>query len=77
MSTPSEEIVNIGRRMAERWMTNAAGGNISMRVEDKIYISPRYADYKWSWQLKPEQIIAGPINSDELLSNPAFSREGT
>ena len=76
MRTPSEEIVYFGRRMAERWVTNAAGGNISIRVEDQIYISPRYADFKWGWQLKPEQIVSGPINSDELLINPSFSREG-
>ena len=76
MRTPSEEIVFFGCRMAERWMTNAAGGNISIRVEDQIYISPRYADFKWGWQLKPEQIVSGPINSDELLARPSFSREG-
>ena len=76
MKTPREEIVYIGRRMSERWMTNAAGGNISLRLEDQIYISPRYADYKWGWQLRPEQIVSGPINSDELIANPSFSREG-
>lgn len=74
--TPAEEIVYFGRRMAARWMTNAAGGNISMRVADHIYISPRYADFKWGWQLEPEQIVSGPIEGDALLSNPAFSREG-
>ena len=76
MRTPSEEIVYFGHRMAEQWMTNAAGGNISLRVEDQIYISPRYADFKWGWQLEPEQIVSGPINSDELSTHPAFSREG-
>jgi len=76
MRTPSEEIVYFGRRMAERWMTNAAGGNISIRGEDQIYISPRYADFKWGWQLEPEQMVSGSINSDELSTNPAFSREG-
>jgi len=76
MRTPSDEIVHIGRRMADRWMTNAAGGNISLRIEDQIYISPRYADFKWGWQLNPEQIVSGPIIGDAILSNPAFSREG-
>ena len=76
MRTASEEIVYFGRRMSERWMANAAGGNISIRVEDLIYISPRYADFKWGWQLEPEQIVSGYINGDELISNPFFSREG-
>jgi L-fuculose-phosphate aldolase len=79
MSKPNEfnELVaEIGRRMAGRWSANAAGGNISLRADDQIYISPRFADYKWGWQLKPEQIVSGPINDDTLLSHPNFSREG-
>lgn len=76
MRTPIQEIVEIGQRMSDRWMTNAAGGNISVRVGDQIYISPRYAGYKWNWQLSPEDIVSGPINSDDLLNNPSFSREG-
>jgi ribulose-5-phosphate 4-epimerase/fuculose-1-phosphate aldolase len=47
MQDPKEHVVEIGRRMDERWSANAAGGNISLRVEDQIYISPRFADYKW------------------------------
>jgi L-fuculose-phosphate aldolase len=76
MLDPKEHVVEIGRRMAGRWSANAAGGNISLRVEDKIYISPRFADYKWGWQLEPEQIIFGPIYGDSLLDHPSFSREG-
>jgi L-fuculose-phosphate aldolase len=76
MPHPNELIVEIGRRMAGRWSANAAGGNISLRAGNQIHISPRYADYKWGWHLKPEQIISGPINDDTLLANPAFSREG-
>jgi L-fuculose-phosphate aldolase len=62
--------------MAGRWSANAAGGNISLRTGDQIHISPRYADYQWGWQLKPEQIVSGPINNDTLVDHPAFSREG-
>ena len=76
MSNPDELIVEIGRRMAGRWAANAAGGNISMRVGDQIHISPRYADYRWGWQLEPEQILSGPIADDSLVGHPNFSREG-
>jgi len=76
MSNPDELIVEIGRRMAGRWAANAAGGNISMRVGDQIHISPRYADYRWGWQLQPEQILSGPIEDDTLVGHPSFSREG-
>ena len=47
MQDPKEHVVEIGRRMAERWSANTAGGNISLRVEYQIYISLRFADYKW------------------------------
>jgi hypothetical protein len=57
MTNPNQLIAEIGRRMASRWATNAAGGNISMRVGDQIHISPRFADLKWGWQLQPEQIV--------------------
>jgi L-fuculose-phosphate aldolase len=76
MPHPNDLIVEIGRRMAGRWSANAAGGNISLRVGDQMHISPRYADYQWGWQLKPEQIVSGPINDDTLLDHSSFSREG-
>ena len=47
-----------------------------MRSNDEMYISPRYADYKWGWQLTPAQIISGPVHDDTLLEHPNFSREG-
>jgi L-fuculose-phosphate aldolase len=47
-----------------------------LRAGDQIFISPRYADYQWGWQLEPEQIVSGPIDDDTLVDHPAFSREG-
>lgn len=76
MTSPEQLIVEIGRRLAGRWSTNAAGGNISMRAGEQIYISPRYADYRWGWQLQPAQIVSGPVAGDTLLARPDFSREG-
>ena len=76
MPSPSELIVEIGGRMAGRWSANAAGGNISLRAGDRIYISPRYADLRWGWRLHPEQILSGPIADDTLTGQPMFSREG-
>ena len=76
MPDPNELIVEIGRRMAGRWSANTAGGNISLRVGDQMHISPRFADLKWGWQLKPAQIVSGPIHDDTLIGRPDFSREG-
>lgn len=76
MQTIPELIAYVARRMFERRLTDMAGGNISVRSENTVYISPRYAGSKQHWQLDPEDIISGPLDTDELLEHPRFSREG-
>lgn len=76
MQTIPELLTYVGRRMFERRLADMAGGNISVRDGDTIYISPRYSGSKYNWQLNPEQIISGPVDTDDLLANPNFSREG-
>jgi L-fuculose-phosphate aldolase len=76
METPAEQIAYVGRRMFERRLADMAGGNVSVRDGNMIYISPRYSGSRHHWQLNPEEIISGPIDTDELLDNPRFSREG-
>jgi L-fuculose-phosphate aldolase len=71
-----ELIVMVGKLMFERRLTDMAGGNISARDGNTIYISPRFSGSIHHWQLKPEDIISGPIDTDEILQNPLFSREG-
>jgi L-fuculose-phosphate aldolase len=62
--------------MFERRLTDLAGGNISMRVGDFVYMTPRYSGARYHWDLSPEQILYGRWDNDELASNPQFSREG-
>jgi len=76
MKTIPEQIVYIGQLMFERHLTDIAGGNISVRDDDKIYCTPRYAGHKMHWHLSPMDIVVGSLESDELLENPLFSREG-
>ena len=70
------QITYVAQLMFNRRLTDIAGGNISVRDGDKIYISPRYAGTRQHWRLSPEDIISGPIAGAELLENPRFSREG-
>ena len=76
METTAEKIAYVGRRMFERRLTDMAGGNVSAREGDRLYISPRYSGSRRHWQLTPEDIIWGDIHTDELLDHPGFSREG-
>ncbi len=71
-----EQIIYAGHRMFERKLLDICGGNISAREGDTIYITTRYSGSQRHWQNQPEDIISGSINSDELFTNPRFSREG-
>jgi len=76
MTSIAEQICYVGRVMFERNLTDIAGGNITVREGDTVYCTPRYAGNKWNWQLNHENIVAGPVLTDELISNPSFTREG-
>ena len=71
-----DQILYIARRMFERRLTDMAGGNISARAGDDLYITPRYAGSKQHWQLEETDILHGPIATDDLFAQPRFSREG-
>ncbi len=73
---PSEHICLAGRILFQRKLTDLAGGNISMRVGDLVYMTPRYSGAVYHWDLTPDQILCGRWDNDEVSSNPQFSREG-
>ena len=75
MPNPAEEIVAVGKLMFERKLTDIAGGNISCRHEDQIYITPTGAGQKYLWNLNVTQIISARIITDELLEHPQHSNE--
>jgi L-fuculose-phosphate aldolase len=75
-NTPQSQIAYIGKVMFERSLTDFSGGNLSIREGNTIFISPTKAGHCWHWQLDPEEIVSGPIDTDDLTKHPAFSREG-
>ena len=76
MPTIPEQIATVGREMFERRLTDFSGGNISVCSEGLVYVTPRFAGGKKHWKLDPSDILCGPLNTDDLLNNPLFSREG-
>jgi len=70
------QLAYVGRMLFERRLADMAGGNISARQGERIFISPRYSGSQRHWQLQPEDFVEGPIDTDEVLSHPLFSREG-
>ncbi|MBN1991231.1 MAG: class II aldolase/adducin family protein [Anaerolineae bacterium] len=76
MTSIPEQIIYAGRLLFERKLLDMAGGNISARHGDTIYVTARYSGSQRHWQNRPEDILAGSVHNDELLSRPEFSREG-
>lgn len=79
MNDPIEEmrarIAEIGRLMFDRRLTDAAGGNISARVGERICITPRYSGSKHQWRLRPEQVIVCDLHGNFLAGEGEISRE--
>jgi len=70
-----ELIAEVGAIMFERKLTDLAGGNISMRVEDKIAMSPSYAGTRKFWRLKPEEVLVLDLQGNLLEGEGKISRE--
>lgn len=73
---PAELVAYIAGLMFDRHLTDVAGGNVSARQGDTVYVTPRYAGQRWHWKLAAEDIVSGPLEGDELVNDPSFSREG-
>ena len=75
LNTP-EQICLAGRIMFYKRLTDMAGGNISARERNLVYMSPRFSGQHYHWDLQPEQLVIGKWSDDEMTLNPDFSREG-
>jgi L-fuculose-phosphate aldolase len=70
-------MVEIAHLLYERRLTNAAGGNLSCRMGDRIYITPRYLGSKQRWRLCEEMILVYDDQYQLLEGDAArLSREG-
>jgi L-fuculose-phosphate aldolase len=68
-------IAQVGKIMLERNLTDLAGGNISIRVDDRIAMSPSYAGTRKFWQLQPEDILILDLKGNLLEGDGKVSRE--
>ncbi len=70
-----ERICEIGRLLYDRKLTDAAGGNISVRVGSQICITPRFAGSNFQWRLNPDQVLVTDSDGNQLEGNGELSRE--
>ncbi len=69
---PRPLMVEIAHLMYDRTLTNSAGGNISCRVDDRIYITPRRLGSQHRWRLREEMVLVydgdlNPVEGDPTL----------
>lgn len=75
--TPEELIVYAAKFLYEKDLTDVAGGNISLREGDSLYMSPTLAGNLYHWNIAPEDIVIGTIDKiQKLKKHPRFTREG-
>ncbi|MHB1253788.1 MAG: class II aldolase/adducin family protein [Candidatus Humimicrobiaceae bacterium] len=74
---PREAIIELMDMMIKYNLTDFSGGNVALKVADKIYITQRHSADKFRWQLKPDQIIVTDLNGNVIEgSTEKISREG-
>ena len=69
------KIAETGRMVFGRHLTDAAGGNISVRVGDQVCITPRYSGSRRHWQLQTNQVLVSDMAGNKLDGDGDVSRE--
>ncbi|MDI7274870.1 MAG: class II aldolase/adducin family protein [Anaerolineae bacterium] len=71
-----EAIVEVARLIYARQLSDSAGGNVSVRVGGRIYITPRYMGSRYRWSITPDLITVLDAGSHQVLAGPGdISRE--
>jgi L-fuculose-phosphate aldolase len=76
MEDPREHLVRIGKLAYDRKLLDSAGGNITTRVGDRVYMSRSYAGGHHQWDLRPEDVLVLDMDGNVLAGDGEFSREG-
>ena len=75
ISQTRRKIADTGKLVFGRHLTDAAGGNISVRVGDHVCITPRYSGSKRHWQLEPNQVLVSDLDGNKFEGDGDISRE--
>ena len=68
-------VARIGRFLFDRQLTDAGGGNISLRVGDVFCMSPTLAGQMHQWQLDAEDVLVVDSRGNILEGEGALTRE--
>ena len=74
---PREAIIELMDMMIRHNLTDFSGGNIALKVSDRIYITQRHSADQYRWKLEPDQIIVTDQNGNVIEgSTDKVSMEG-
>ena len=77
-SNPRQRIIKVCRLIYARQLSDSAGGNVSLRVGDHVYITPRYMGEHHQWDIAPDDIILADVDGTVIEgSAERISREGS
>lgn len=70
-----ERMAAICRLAYERHLLDSAGGNLTVREGERVFMSPRYAGQRRQWQLAPEEFLVVDLDANILAGGGEISRE--
>ena len=74
-NNPRPHMIAICRLIYARQLSDSAGGNVSIRVGERIYVTPRYMGSKHRWNIGPELISVLDLEGRVLEGPEVLSRE--
>ena len=75
MKDIKEEIIKICKLIYKKNLTDAAGGNVSVKEGEYIYLTSRFSGSKYQWDIKKEQISVIDKNWKVIEGPEELSRE--
>ena len=75
ITTAREVIAEFGVELYRRFLTDSTGGNLSIRIDDSIIMTPRFAGARWHWKLKPHQVLVLDLEGNIIEGDGEISRE--
>jgi len=76
MDDPRDEMIRLCKLAYDRRLMDTAGGNVSVRRGDRIYMTRSYAGPQLQWDLTRDDILVLDLEGNVLEGKGRFSREG-
>src|SRR5688572_28763584 len=76
MEDPRTHLIRVCKLAYDRKLLDSAGGNVTVRHGERVYMSRSYAGGEHQWNLRPEDVLVLDLEGQTLAGEGEFSREG-